>query len=58
MDTLPQDVVLAVNDLRTHFVFRDRSAKSVDGVTFTLTNANCSSCTPLIRSCLRRTSYS
>ena len=36
MDTLPQDVVLAVNDLRTHFVFRDRSAKSVDGVTFTL----------------------
>ena len=36
MDALPQDVVLAVNDLRTHFVFRDRSAKSVDGVTFTL----------------------
>ena len=36
MDALPQDVVLAVDDLRTHFVFRDRSAKSVDGVTFTL----------------------
>ena len=36
MDVLPQDVVLAVEDLRTHFVFRDRSAKSVDGVTFTL----------------------
>ena len=28
--------MLAVDDLRTHFVFRDRSAKSVDGVTFTL----------------------
>ena len=26
MDALPQDVVLAVNDLRTHFVFRDRSS--------------------------------
>ena len=36
MAALPQDVVLAVDDLRTHFVFRDRSAKSVDGVTFTL----------------------
>jgi peptide/nickel transport system ATP-binding protein len=30
------DIVLAVEDLRTHFVFRDRAAKSVDGVTFTL----------------------
>ena len=30
------DIVLAVDDLRTHFVFRDRGAKSVDGVTFTL----------------------
>ena len=36
MAALAQDVVLAVDDLRTHFVFRDRSAKSVDGVSFTL----------------------
>jgi peptide/nickel transport system ATP-binding protein len=36
VDALPQDVVLAVEDLRTHFVFRDRSAKSVEGVTFSL----------------------
>lgn len=35
-EPLPADVVLAVDDLRTHFVFRDRAAKSVDGVTFTL----------------------
>jgi peptide/nickel transport system ATP-binding protein len=33
---LPEGDVLAVDDLRTHFVFRDRAAKSVDGVTFTL----------------------
>jgi peptide/nickel transport system ATP-binding protein len=36
MDTLPADTVLALQDLRTHFVFRDRDAKSVDGVSFTL----------------------
>ena len=36
MPSLPDDVVLAVDDLRTHFVFRDHAAKSVDGVTFTL----------------------
>ncbi|HMR32261.1 MAG TPA: ABC transporter ATP-binding protein [Geminicoccaceae bacterium] len=36
MEALPEDVVLAVHDLRTHFVFRGYSAKSVDGVTFTL----------------------
>lgn len=35
-EPLPADVVLAVDDLRTHFVFRDRAAKPVDGVTFTL----------------------
>jgi peptide/nickel transport system ATP-binding protein len=35
-EPLPADVVLAVDNLQTHFVFRDRAAKSVDGVTFTL----------------------
>jgi peptide/nickel transport system ATP-binding protein len=33
---LPADAVLRLTDLRTHFVFRNRTAKSVDGVSFTL----------------------
>jgi peptide/nickel transport system ATP-binding protein len=35
METAP-DIVLDVDDLRTHFVFRRRVVKSVDGVTFAL----------------------
>jgi peptide/nickel transport system ATP-binding protein len=33
---LPSDVVLRVDDLKVHFLFRRRVAKAVDGVTFTL----------------------
>ena len=33
---MAEDVVLSIRDLQTHFVYKNRVAKSVDGVTFTL----------------------
>ncbi|SER09155.1 peptide/nickel transport system ATP-binding protein [Faunimonas pinastri] len=37
MTDLPEDVILSVEDLQTHFVFRGFVARSVEGVTFSLT---------------------